>query len=312
MSYEREAIAPSPSSNPLAVSAPEVFREERVMDPYLVRAPRLNLKATEAPPQRSIGQSDTRESLPVETRLTEETVKLSPQVAALARREQKFRSQQHQLEKDRAALTAEKLELAQIRTMKDKLQAKDYSAIDELVDYNEWSQYKVNKLNGADPVRDEIKRLNDKFNDLEKNTQDNVTKQFDAAVNERRIATKQLIEQGSFPKIQKAKAQEHVVQHILDTWEHDSEELTIEQAAKEVEEILIEKANQWRKLLEDEKEAEADKRPLPPLKPGLRTLTNQVTSGDLKRPNKPLHLLNDADRYAEARRRAEERLRNGQ
>ena len=314
MSYEVESIAPTSTSGVPNQSPPIMRSEERVINPYEVRqrpAPKT---------EPVIGQADIGQKAiaPEETGTTEETVKLSPQVAALARREQRFRQQQQQLEKDRAAIAAEKAEVAELKAMKEKLAAKDYSALDGQIDYNEWSQYQVNKINGTDPVQEELRKLAGKFDELEKTTKDNVSKQFEMAVNERRIATKELVEKSSqFPRVKKAgaPAQDAIVQHILDTWEHDSKELSIEDAAKEVEEILTEKAQAWKALLEDEP-SEAppteEKKPLPALKPGLKTLTNQVTSSDLKRTLKPLHLMSEGERYAEARRRAEEKLQKGQ
>jgi hypothetical protein len=309
MSYEREAI-PDSSSTPLpAQASAPVLREERVLDPYHSRI------------ASAIGQPDiVSAEKPLEepkVATTEESVKLSPQLAALARREQKFRAQQQQLEKDRLAISAEKEELAQLRAMKEKLAAKDYSALEGLVDYNEYSQYTVNKLNGANPMEDELKKLNGKINELEKFSKDNVTKQYEAAVAERRNAALALVDKSpDFPRIKKAKAHEAVVQHILDTWEHDNQELSVEQAAKEVEELLVEKAKQWAALLEEEKQSEPaevdqQKKSLPPLKQGLKTLTNHVTTGgELKRPQKSLHGMSDSERWAEARRRAEEKLQN--
>jgi hypothetical protein len=302
MAYEKEAVAEVTSAIPS--HGPSIMREEIVFDPY------KNRGGT----SRAIGQPD-KDGKTVETKSTEETVQLSPQVAALARKEQKFRQQQQELEKERTSIAAEKAEIAQLRAMKEKLAAKDYSGLDGLVDYNEYSQYQVNKLNGADPVKDEIKKLSDKIEGLEKSTQDNVSKQFEAAVSERRLATNELVEKNpEFSRIKKAKAQEAVVQHILDTWEHDSKEISVEQAAREVEEVLVEKAKQWAALLEEEKAApvEEEKKNLPPLKQGLKTLTNQVTTGDIKRPVKSLQHMNDSERWAEARRRALEKLQRGQ
>ena len=296
MSYEIEAVPDTVSTPIPSQHSTPVMREERVYDPYLIKGPKP-----------MIGQGDKVEGV---TQPVEESVKLSPQIAAIARREQKFRQQQAQFEKDRAALASEKEEIAQLRAMKEKLAAKDYSGLDGIVDYNDYSQYQVNKLNGSNPVEEEIKKLQGKISDIEKNAETNITRQFEAAVEERRIATKELVDQtAQFPRIKKAQAQEAVVQHILDTWEHDSKELSIEQAAKEVEEILVEKAKQWASLLEEDQDVGATpKKTLPPLKQGLKTLTNQVTSGDLKRPLRSLHGLSDNERWAEARRRAEEKL----
>lgn len=307
MSYEREAINSPASAIPN--QGPAIIRDEMVYDPYRGRNGSGKMSSL-------VGQGDnTGEKAAVESKPTEETVKLSPQVAALARKEQRFRQQEQELKAQRESLEKEKSEIAELRAMKAKLATKDYSGLDGLVDYNEYSQYQVDKLNGADPVRDEIKKLTSKISEIEKSNQDNVSKQFEAAVSERRIAVTELVDKDpGFPRIKRAKAQEAVVQHILDTWEHDSKELSVDQAAKEVEELLVEKAKQWAALLEEEKAApvEGEKKQLPPLKQGLKTLTNQVTAGDLKRPAKSLQHMSDTERWAEARRRAEEKLQKGQ
>lgn len=305
MSYERESIPDSVTINTNSTPTPSVMREERVISPY---------QGGPKPLTPAIGQSDKqREGQPEEAGKREESVTLSPQVAALARKEQRFRQQQQELERDRAAIAADKTEMEQLRALKAKITAKDYSALDDLVDYNEYSQYKVNKLNGADPVQEEIKKLNGKISDIEKQAQENVSKQFEAAVNERRIAAKALDQTDQFPRIKKAQAHEAVVQHILDTWEHDSQELSVEQAAKEVEELLVERAKQWASLLEDQEvapdAAPAEKKVLPPMKQGMKTLTNQMNAGDI-RPAKSLQHMSDSERWAEARRRAEDKLRS--
>lgn len=318
MAYETESIV-----NQTQAQAPvlQEMREEKTFDPYKYRQgkpmpqPRTPQGSTETgtTPLSPIGQNKDIIEAPEATGQTEETVKLSPQVAALARKEQKYRMEAQALAKEKALIEKEKAEIAELRAMKEKLAAKDYSGLDNLVDYNEYSQYQVNKLNGADPVSDEIKRLSGKVNEIEKSFQDNTSKQFEAAVSERRIATKEIVDNTSdYPRIKKANAHEAVVQHILDTWENDGEELSVAQAAKEVEELLLERAKAWAALAEEEK-TEApieskEKKTLPPLKEGLKTLTNDMTSGQLRSPRKPLYGLSDSERWAEARRRAEETL----
>src|ERR1700738_2772359 len=101
--------------------------------------------------------------------------------------------------------------------MKEKLAVKDYSAVDGLVDYNEYSQYQLNKMQGVDPRAEEFNQLIGKTESLEKMIQQNIEAQFEAAVSERRIATAELVDNtDKYPRIKKAKAHEAVVQHILD------------------------------------------------------------------------------------------------
>lgn len=306
MSYERTAIA---ESAPAIPNAPAIapMREERVVEPYRVSTPRV-----------PTGQPDTvRETIkPEEPKAPEETVRLSPAAAAMARKEYAFRMKEQAVKTRETALAAREAEISQLKAVKAKLEAKDYSSLEEMgVDYNEYSEYQLNKLNGTDPTQEALKRLEGKLSDLEKNNQDQVTKQFEAAVNERKLATKQLLESeksAAYPRIKKIgpEGEKAIVHHILETWEHDTEELSIEQAAKEVEEILTEKARKWAALLQEETAPAVteDKKQLPPMKPALRTLTNQVTAGDLKRPTKSYQHMSDTERWAEARKRAEEKL----
>lgn len=308
MSYEKTTIADVTSAIPTQ-SAP-IMREEAVYDPYSARSL----------PKTAIGQPAKIVETPVEeSKPAEATVKLSPAAAAIARKEQRFRAQQLALAEERKALDAEKAEIAQFKAMKEKLAAKDYSGLEGLVDYNEYSQYQVNKLSGSDPVQEKLQELDNKIDEFDKNNKDMVKRQFEAAVNERKIATKQLVEKSAeLPRLKKMGQAgiEAVVHHILETWEHDKDadgnpvELSVEQAAKEVDQALLEKAKKWTELLEEEKAAaEVDeKKQLPPLKSGLKTLTNQVTAGEVKRPTRSLYHMSDAERWAEARKRAEEKL----
>lgn len=320
MAFERESIPDSSSQGIPSLSQQPIMREDREFDPYKYRngIPRKQLGQNVPKVENSnIGQADTPEKPDLEElkpASAEESVKLSPQMAALARREQKFRQSQEQLEAEKAQIASEREELAQLRAMREKLGKKDYSALDGLVNYDEYSNYQVEKANGVDPVQEELKKLNGKISDFEKNAQENLTKQYEAAVDGRREATRELIDNSTeFPSIKKAAAHEAVVKHILDTWENDSEELSVEQAAKEVEEALREQAKEWAALLEEEKKEapqvpDAEQKTLPPIKQAIKTLTNEVTSGVPKSPRRSLAGLSDSERWAEARRRAEEKM----
>lgn len=312
MAFEREAIVADSSNVPTQMTP--IMREDRILNPYAVRTP----KAPITPPSASTGQmANNREAEPEATVAPEETVRLSPQMAALARREQKFRQQQLQFEKQRAAIVAQEAELAELRAMKQKLAAKDYSALDGMIDYDEYSQYQVNKLNGADPVQDNLRALSAKVDEFEKTNKEQVERQYEAAFEERKIAASDLID--ADPAFSKLKlygesAPEAVAHHIRETLEKDGVQLSVRQATQEVLQAAKEKAEQDRKeaaaFLEETKETPIveETKPLPPLKPQMKTLTNQVTSGEMKRPTKSLHHMSDAERWAEARRRVEERM----
>lgn len=259
-------------------------------------------------PKAVVGRPDTSEAPAApaaeEPKAPEETVKLAPQVTALARREAKFRQQE-------AALKAREAKVARLEALEEKLKAKDYSALDEVVPYDEFTNYHLDKLKGQDPTTEAIKKLAAKVESMEKSSKDNLTQQFEAAVKERRDAVTKLVEADpEYSTIKELKRHDAVVQHILDTWEHDEVDLSVEQAAKEVEEALLEEAKIYASVpkIKPAAPVEGDKKALPPLKPSVKTITNQMTASDVKTPLKPLQFLSETERYAEARRRALERL----
>ena len=308
MSYEREAM---PDANTPAPQLPIQMREERVIDPYA----KPKLAKTQAPAPQSVQiDKGSESSAAVEPKpLPEESVTLSPQVAALARKEQKFRQQQQELKDQQLALEAERAEIAELKALKAKLAAKDYSGIESQVDYEAYTNYLIEKTGTTTPEALAIKKLEAKVEDFEKNQKETVAKQFEAAVNDRRKAVTQLVEEKpEYSMIKKSKQQETVVKHILDTWEHDGIELSPEEAAKEVEAELKARAKAWAALQQEEPapEVQADVKNLPPLKQGIKTLSNNMTTvGDVKRPLKSFQGMNEAERYAEARRRAEESIK---
>jgi hypothetical protein len=263
--------------------------------------------------KRPTGQLGTTEGVkPAEdAKPPEETVALSPQVTALARKEAKFRQSQLALKAERDALEADKAEIAQLKALKAKLAAKDYSGLDDLVDYNEYTNHITTKLASTDPNQQALKKLEDEIKGVKKAHEESISQQFEAAVKERRAAVISLVESNpEFASIKELKQQEAVVQHILDTWEHDEIDLSVEQAAQEVEELLIEEAKKWASItkIRPESSAAEEKKPLPALKSPAKTITNQMTTSDVKAPLKPYYQMSESERYAEARRRVLEKM----
>lgn len=311
MAYERTPIIESPVNTPLP-TAPLPMREDRVVDPYKP-SPRGAI-----PPQN--GQVVTNSAPRVEETkpLTEDTVTLSPQVAALARKEQKFRQSMDEFKAKEKALEAERSEIAELKAIKAKLANKDYSGIENLVKYDEYTNYLIEKSGTTTPEQEAIRNLKADLDGLKNSQKENLEKAFNAAVSERRDAVKKLVD-GSpeYPITKLRNMQEAVVQHILKSWEEDEVNLSPEQAAKEVETQLRSIADEWAGVLKTSapepveiEEPAVKPKELPPLKPQIKTLTNNMAAtGEVKRPLKPLYMLSDSERYAEARRRAEEKLK---
>lgn len=313
MAYEVEAIAPNPSSQPVQPS--QVLKESRELDPYRSN-PRVTVGQTDKGVQPSVQPStsvDTKSEVKPEE--SAPTVTLAPAAAALARKEQKFRQQEQALKEKELALEAERAEIAELKALKAKLAAKDYSDVEKLVKYDEYTNFLIDRESATNPEQQALKKLETELEAVKKAQKDDVDKRFEAAVNERRKAVTDLVaSKEEYSSIKELKAEEHVVQHILDTWEHDSIELSPEQAAKEVEELLLERAAKWANLSKVKGQTVKpleEKATLPPLKPTIKTLTNNMTTSEIKRSVKSFSGMSDAERYAEARRRAEEKIAQG-
>lgn len=305
MGYTKEAVSDTTSAIPN--QAPSIMREEAVFNPYgksVQREAILN-KVT-----NPIGQPNKDGSTgAADPASTEATVTLSPQVAALARKEQKFRQQELALKAREAAIEAKVAKVAKLEAMEAKLAAKDYSGLDGIVDYNEYSQYQVAKLNGSDPTQEEIRALRADLAAVKSSQEESTSKLFDSLVAERRTLVNKLVDSSpDFSGLKKMNMQEHVVQHILDTWEHDNVELSVEDAAKEIKEELLQRKKRYDDAFATAASPVDERKPLPPLKPGLKTITNQVTAAEITQPRKSLQFMSDAERWAEARRRAEAKL----
>lgn len=233
-------------------------------------------------------------------------VTLSPQLTALARKQQKLQQEiQAQRDKEAAWVTKESNYVPKDQ-FKAKLQQNAVEALKDLgLDYEELTNLLLNQQNGDDPV----KKLESKITQLEKAQEENVSKQYDATLKQYRAETDSLI--SSDPKayflITKGSHQDAVVQHIVDTWkEDDTKILSVDQAAKEVEEFLREQARAQKKLLEELEgppaETTATKK-LPPPKQVTRTLTNQVESSPTRTYGQFQH-LSMKERIAQAVARA--------
>lgn len=286
MAYTTEAI-PTITTN----DTQPTMREERVV---------------QHEPKRSYTKPAEQKPLSEPATQTAESVPLSPAAAALARKEQKFRKDQQRLKAETDSLATERAEIAELKALKAKLQAKDYSAVESLVSYDDYTNYLIEKGAAATPEQAEIKKLSGEVDALRTAQQKDVEVRYEAAVAQRREAVTKLTAEGAdYASIRGMKAQEHVVQHILDTWETDGIELSVEQAAKEVEEVIREKAQEWAKLVPPAPAAEPVRaKELPPLKPSVKTLTNAMVAGDPTQIRRSFDGMSDSQRYAEARRRA--------
>lgn len=312
MAYEVEPIAPSTSPVDASFPSSGRMREDKVFEPYKVKAKPAKSPTTPAP----TNQADTPVA-PVSEKAAEpaapaESVALSPAMAALARKEQAFLRKQAELETQKKAIEAEKAEIAELKALKAKLAAKDFSGIEEQVPYEDYVNYLISKKTAADPQSQELQALKKEIEGLKEGQKKSLEERMADAVAITKEKVKGVVESGAeFTAIKKLKLEDAVVQHILDSWEEDEVELTPEQAAKEVESLLKEEAKRMASIFEPESPPKpAEEKQLPPLKPGVQTLTNNMApAGEAARPNRPYQGMSDSERWAEARRRAEAKLK---
>lgn len=249
-------------------------------------------------------------SIPKEEIKTQEAVTLSPQLTALARREQKFRQQEQAFKAQQAAFEAEKAEVATLKELKAKLAAKDYSVLEaEGLTYDEYTNYKINQAEGEKPEVQALNQIREELNTIKSDQKKNEEKHFEQIKSQYRSDIKALVASDEqFSSVKEMGAEDHVLQHILDTFEQDDEVLTVAQAAQEVEEQLVleaEKMAGLSKLKAKLKSQEPEKKVLPPpQKSGLKTLTQQIAPSVQNKFPQSQH-LSPRERLAQALAKAQ-------
>lgn len=258
-------------------------------------------------PQNPHQPTTTKEPAAADPATPEESVKLSPQLSAIARKEQAFRQREavlKQREKDLEAKLAKADQFDQIST---KFAAKDYSEAEKMgLSYEEYTKYRLDKMSSEDPQTQALKKLEAEIQAIKTQQEESVSQSFDETVSEyKKEIAKAIAEDPEFSSVKELKREDAVLQLILDTWEEDQVELSVKDACKDIEEFLVEQGKRFSALPKLKTAPAVDERKLPPPKPTVRTLTNSMQpSGEEKKPVVSLQSLSEAERYAEARRRA--------
>lgn len=255
--------------------------------------------------------SDNPTAVEEPTAKTEESVRLSPQLSALARKEQAFRQKEQALKAREKEIEAKLAAAEKFEQLKAKLSAKDFSDMEELgLTYEDYTKHVLNKEE-PDPKETKISELETKLQKLEQTLEESAANQYEETVAEyKKEIAKLVADNDEFATIKEFNKEDAVLQVILDAFEKDNEELTVAEAAKQVEMYLNEIGNKFVSLPKYKKTEEEPKKTLPRPVVG-KTLTNEMTAGSDKRTLKPLHQLSEAERYAEARRRVLERRQKG-
>jgi Fe2+ transport system protein B len=175
------------------------------------------------------------------------------------------------------------------------------------VDYNEYSNQLINKLNGETPEQQQIRELNAKLEKFEETQKSQANKQYEATISQYKKEIANTVSSNpEFDTIKSLGAEEHVLQLILDTFNEDGEVMTVEQAAKDIEEALLEEAERYAKLTKVQQKLvksvpqQEEKRVLPAPKSGLRTLTNSIQQVSPSTPRNQFQFMSMKERIAAA------------
>lgn len=268
---------------------------------------------------QNINQGSTADTPAAASATTEESVRLSPQVSALARKEQAFRQRELALKEREKALEEKLAKAERYSQLETGLAAKDYSKAEELgLSYDEYTKYLIEKQAGEDPNGQRFKVIEEEIQAFKKREEEKATMEYDETV----AAYRDELSQGSeSPELQIVKKFKRTntetgkeftgvdvaLQYILDSWEKDNKAVSVEEALKLTKELLTSEAKESAALLEG-LEPKEEKQSLPPPRAGARTLTQHMQpAGVTKQPAKSLQHLSESERYAEARRRVLER-----
>jgi hypothetical protein len=189
---------------------------------------------------------------------TEQPEKLSPQFAALARKEKALRMEAQKLKSEREAWIAEqknsKPDYADY-IPKNRLKTE---AIDVLLEngltLDQIAQMTLSYNERQDPryasLQAKIQELESKTNSFDSKFTEKEEKEREQAINQIRNEVKILIDSDeAFETIKTTGRAEAVVEHIKQTYDEDGVLLSVEEAAREVEDALIEETMKTTKII---------------------------------------------------------------
>lgn len=244
----------------------------------------------------------------------EETVTLSPKIAALARKEQATRQKEQALKQREQDLAAKIADADKYAELKAKIAAKDYSAAEELgLNYEEYLKHELDKQAKSNPETERVSKLEKQIEDLKKNQEEQVVKDYENNQALWKAEINKVVDADeAFSTIKELKAYDAVLQHVNDSFEEDGVELTVEQAAKEIEDALVARAEKFASVTKIKKKSEVTEAP----KAGTevsklgapknsKTITQDMTTLPTTPKTKPFHLMSETEQIAEAIRRVQ-------
>lgn len=241
---------------------------------------------------------------------SEESVTLSPKATAQARREQAFRDRERALKQREQDLSAKLSESDRFEQIKAKLAAKDFSAAEELgITYEEFTNHLLAKQAKSDPQEERFSKLQQELESVKKSQEEQTVKEYEANQSLwKQVIAKTVKESDEFSTIRELGAEDIVLQHVNDSFEEDGIELSVEDAAKEIEEALLARAEKFAAV--SKVQSKLAKPALGAPKQGAKTITQNMTVTSQKPVTKPFHMLSESEQIAEAIRRVQAAKQN--
>lgn len=252
-----------------------------------------------SPPSQN--QNDTTEaptSEAPEVKAKEETPPLSSQYAILARKEkalrtnvQSFRAEQEAFKAERAAFEASKGSVNKDveQGFRDRLVSDPLSVLAEVGFTPEQLTNMVLNPQKVDPFLQskldkyeaKIKALEESQEKANKNNADQQSEQYKQAITEIRHNARRLVsEDPEFETIKATGSVNDVVELIEETWKLDGKLLTVEEAAREVENYLVEEAIKIARIkkVQQKLQPAPQKQEQKPQQQQMKTLTNGISA----------------------------------
>lgn len=305
MAFTMESIEVSPTQK--GYTGPQEFdlpvKEFTGYDRTQVK-PKVSVEGEAQNPKQEITDAGAEVTPPQQ----EESVTLSSKMTAIARAEMADRRRKQDLDRREKELSDKLAKADKFDQLQAKLTAKDYSAADELgMNYDEYTQYLVDKQAQSDPEKERYRKIEERLSASEKALEEKEIREYETnqSLWKQEIA-KLISDNEDFSSIKALGLEAVVLQHVNDSFEEDGIELTAEQAAKEIEEELVKRAEKFSSIPKLKKKSdEAPAQRLGPPRSAPKTITQNMTVTSQKQTSKPFHLMSESEQFAEAKRRVE-------
>lgn len=268
----------SPVQNPTQVS-PEELSAIRAPS-----APAAQIDTTETP-----AQAETKAEEP----LSNQYAILARKEKALRQREQQIRAKEQQLRASEAPKAPEKPAFDESKYIsRDRIASDPFSVLAELgLSYDQLTEKALNAptpdqvafSNEIRALREELKALKSDSEGTKKSFQDQQDSAYKQAVNQIRVETKSFIKNNpEFEAIQATDSINDVVELIDVTFKEDGYLMSVEEAARQVEDYLVEEATKLAKLKKIQSrlapKATSAQQPTEQKQQQMKTLTNAVSA----------------------------------